>query len=217
MSVTLPQRTGREERNETGRRRFSEVLRSLASSGAERLLFADLLSAFGDRAFGALMFVFAAPNMLPLPPGSSSILGAPLIIVATQLALGRRVMWLPHVVANRSFAMEDFSRFANAVLPWVEKAERFLQPRFPYFFGPLGDRIIGGMCLLMAIILFLPIPFGNMVPAMAVAAFSLALIEKDGIAVMLGWVLSAVGATLVGLFFGLVIVMMKAIFAFFTG
>jgi hypothetical protein len=40
-----------------------------------------VLDAFGDRAFGALMLLFAAPNVLPLPPGMSAVLGAVLSIL----------------------------------------------------------------------------------------------------------------------------------------
>lgn len=54
----------------------------------ERISVGDLLRAMGDRAIGALMFIFAFPNVLPTPPGTSTILGAPLIFLAAQLMLG---------------------------------------------------------------------------------------------------------------------------------
>jgi len=41
---------------------------------------------------------------------------------------------------------------------------------------------------------FLPIPFGNLLPAVALCAFGLALMERDGVLVLLG-----VGALGVGL------------------
>ncbi len=56
------------------RQRFSEVLNDLASRPAPAISLGDVLDAFGDRAFGALMLVFAAPNMLP--PGMSAVPGA---------------------------------------------------------------------------------------------------------------------------------------------
>ena len=45
--------------------------------GRERIAVGDLLASLGDRALAALLFVFAVPNVLPVPPGTSTILGAP--------------------------------------------------------------------------------------------------------------------------------------------
>src|SRR5215217_6900888 len=42
------------------RRRFSEVLNDLASRPEAAIRLSDVLNAFGDRAFGALMLLFAA-------------------------------------------------------------------------------------------------------------------------------------------------------------
>jgi hypothetical protein len=53
------------------------------------------------------------------------------------------------------------------------------------------DRFIGAACLLLAVILFMPIPLGNMVPALAISAFAIGLVERDGIAVSVGWAVSA--------------------------
>jgi hypothetical protein len=179
---------------ETRRRRFSEVLRDLAAADRERIAIADILAAFGDRAFGALMLVFAAPNALPTPPGTSSVLGAPLLFITFQLMIGRSVLWLPRLITNRSVARADFARLVDRMAPWLEKAERLLRPRLTLLIGPVADRFIGAACLLLAVILFLPIPLGNMVPALAIAAFAIGLIERDGVAVSVGWAATAAAA-----------------------
>ncbi|MBB6168220.1 exopolysaccharide biosynthesis protein [Chelatococcus composti] len=169
------------------RRRFSEVLRELAAFPAERVRVADILDAFGDRAFGALMLVFAVPNVLPMPPGVSAILGAPLLFIAAQLMLGRPALWLPRAIAERSLSRADFAAMTDKVLPYLTRFESLLQPRLTVMFNPMHDRIIGAACLILAIVLFLPIPFGNMLPAFAISAFALGLMERDGIAVTIGW------------------------------
>ncbi len=51
---------------------------------------AELLAACGDRAIGSLLLLLAAPNILPLPPGSASIMSIPIMFMAVQLVLGRR-------------------------------------------------------------------------------------------------------------------------------
>jgi hypothetical protein len=49
--------------------RFSQVLRRLADAPEERLSVHNLVEAFGERAFGALMLCVGLLNMLPWPPG----------------------------------------------------------------------------------------------------------------------------------------------------
>jgi len=54
----------------------------------------------------------------------------------------------------------------------------------------------GGACLLLAIILFLPIPFGNIPPAFAISAFALGILERDGLATLIGC-LATIGSLLI--------------------
>ena len=62
---------------------LSDLLLALAQRDAlERVSVQDLLDALGDRALGAVIFLFAFPNVLPLPPGTSFILGTPLVFLA---------------------------------------------------------------------------------------------------------------------------------------
>src|SRR5215212_8704038 len=136
------------------RQRFSEVLSSLASRTSPAISIGDVLNAFGDRAFGALMLVFAAPNMLPLPPGMSAVLGAPLLFVTAQLMLGRPTLWMPHFICERSISRDLFALLTAKLSPILHRAERFLRPRISLLLHPVPERIVGGACLLLAIILF---------------------------------------------------------------
>ena len=47
----------------------------------ERISVGCLMAALGDRATAALLFIFAFSNVLPTPPGTSTVLGAPLIFL----------------------------------------------------------------------------------------------------------------------------------------
>src|SRR5215212_770572 len=155
--ASSPVRTPREDE---ARQRFSIVLRELAAGTDPMVSIGDVLSAFGDRAFGALMLLFAAPNVLPLPPGTSAVLGAPLLFVTAQLMLGRPTLWMPRFICERSISRYFFALLTAKLSPILHRAERFLRPRMGLLLHPLPERIVGGACLLLAIILFLPIPFG---------------------------------------------------------
>jgi hypothetical protein len=169
------------------RQRFSEVLSDLAGQPSPTISIGDVLNAFGDRAFGALMLLFAAPNVLPLPPGMLAALGAPLLFITAQLMLGRSILWMPQFICERSISRDFFALLTAKLSPILHRAERFLRPRLGVLLHPLPERAVGAACLLLAIILFLPIPFGNIPPAFAIAAFALGILERDGLATLIGW------------------------------
>jgi hypothetical protein len=174
--------------------RLSTVLQRLAHDEAERIEVARLLDVFGERAFGALLFVLAVPSMIFLPPGASTLFGVPLMLIARQLALGRSSIWLPQTIRRRSLDRTIFQRVVVSVRPYLRRAEYLLAPRLVFMFGALGARLIGLGCLILAILIALPIPLANFLSGLAIAAFALALLQRDGIAAAFGWVVALVSA-----------------------
>lgn len=170
---------------------LSDLLTSLCEGPAGPVRVRDIVDHFGHRAFGAVLFVFAVPNILPLPPGSSGVLGAPLVLIAPQLAVGRSRPWLPKAIADRTVNRATLAQAFSKVIPALERVERLLAPRLGFLFGPIGDRFIGLVCFLLSAVLILPIPGGNMLPAAAIAVLSLALTQRDGAFLLFGYALTA--------------------------
>jgi hypothetical protein len=184
---------------------LSVVLFSLAHDPTrERIAVGDLLAALGDRAIGALMFIFAVPNVLPVPPGVSAVLGTPLIFLSAQLMLGMKP-WLPSVVRRRSFSRPDFATLVRRVVPWLTKAEKLLRPRAPALSRAPAENLVGLVCLLLALVLVLPIPLGNTLPALSISLLALGMLERDGLWIA-GGLLAAVvtGAVVSGVVFALI-------------
>lgn len=162
----------------------------------DRIYIRDLLLELDQRAIAAMLFVFAVPNTIPVPPGVSGVLGAPLLFLAAQLMLGRSP-WLPAIIADRSFVRADFARILAKVGPWLEKAERLMRPRFSILTKPPAEYLVGALTLILAIVLFLPIPLGNMLPAIAICILALGLVQQDGLWVLAGAVTGIVSLVIV--------------------
>lgn len=184
---------------------LSEVLHALADDQSnERISIGDLLAALGDRALGALLFIFAFPNVLPMPPGTSAVLGAPLIFLAAQLAFNLKP-WLPSIIAKRSMSREDFQTLIRRMGPWLERAEKMLRPRVSGLALPPMEYALGLICLLLAVVVVLPIPLGNMLPALAISMLALGVLERDGYWVLAGLAMAIGSAVVVsGVIFALV-------------
>ncbi|MBB3595321.1 hypothetical protein FHX08_005733 [Rhizobium sp. BK529] len=186
-------------------RRLSSILRQMAADQSrERVSIGDLFQTMGGRAIGALMLIFALPNAFPTPPGTSSLLGAPLVFLAAQLTFGLKP-WLPRAIAARSMRREDFGTIVGRIHPWLARAERMMQPRLGIFVEPPAEYLAGLCCLVLAIVLVLPVPLGNILPAIAISLFSFAILGRDGLFSLLGFLLTAVSLTVaVGVIYGLV-------------
>ncbi len=169
-------------------RRTSVLLRDfLEAHTGPRISLGALVDALQDRGFGVLLFIFAFPNLIPLNiPFVSSVLGFPLVLLAAQLTYGRHKPWFPDWLTEQSFPREGFTKVALRALPYLERAERLLQPRLPAFVSWTAERFVGAFVLILAIVLTLPILFGNWLPACAISIIGLAIVEKDGLAVLVG-------------------------------
>lgn len=189
------------------------MLHALAQDDSrERIAVGDLLAALGDRALAALLFVFAVPNVLPVPPGTSAVLGAPLVFLAAQLAFGRRP-WLPSVIARRTMTRADFAALVRRIGPWLARAERLLRPRLARLALPPMEHLVGIVCLLLAVVLVLPVPLGNVLPALAISLLALGILERDGLWILAGLGTAVVSAIVVS---GVVFAMVKAAIYFVT-
>ncbi len=177
--------------------RLSALLAEIAEGPEEdRISIGDLLGLLKRRALGALIFIFAVPVALPLPPGVSTVFGAPLLFLTAQLMLGMKP-WLPGIITNRSLKRSEFKKIITTVAPWLHRAENVMKPRLSF----VGQRpfvyLLGLMCLVLSTILFLPIPLGNMLPAFAVSIIALGLLARDGVWMMIGMVTGIVAIVVV--------------------
>ena len=168
------------------RKKLSQMLTEIAEdTSRDRVSVDDIIKAMHGRAFGALLLIFGFPNALPAPPGTSGILGLPLLYLSSQMMLGR-TPWLPKLIAARSMTRSDFGHLVERVTPWLGWAERFMAPRLQFLVDPRAEKLLGAFCLILSMVLVLPIPLGNMLPAFAICLIALGVLERDGLWIMIG-------------------------------
>lgn len=183
-------------------RRTSVMLADFIAGHAEpQVSVRHIRDALGHRAYGLLLFVFALPNIVPVGiPGVSTILGLPLVLLSAQLLLGLPAPWFPRWLLDRAISRDRFAAAIGWTLPRLIRLERLLRPRLLWLTGPLAERLLALVCLILAIILALPIPFGNWPPALAIALLALSLIERDGVLYILGMLATLLSATILATF-----------------
>lgn len=178
---------------------LSAVLADIADHGEERISVEELTQKFGGRAIGALLFVFGLACMLPLPPGATTIFGFPLVLLAPQLIIGASAPWLPEKVKASTISTAHLKDGLPRFIKALKKVEAVSKPRLTLLFGAIGERVIGLVILALALVLILPIPGGNILPAMAVSALAFALIQRDGLIALVGYALAITSASVLAL------------------
>jgi hypothetical protein len=156
-----------------------------------RITLGEMAEAFGDRAFGLLILLLCLPSLLP---GMASVFGIPMLILGVQMGLGRREPKLPDFIARRSIKREDLLRLASSSSAMLKRIERYVRPRSGFFTGPMGDRIVGWLTVVSAIMLILPGPGTNGPPAFGTIVMALGVVEHDNRVIAIGALVTLLGS-----------------------
>jgi hypothetical protein len=172
------------------RRPLSHVLIEFYRNEPMPSNFGHLRDALADRGLAALLLLVSAFNMLPLPPGTSLISGIPCLMLAWQMMLRRKAAWLPQKILSQEITESTVKMVRLKVVPKLFWIEKFIKPRY-WPLSPGNDEFaIGVICILTSIMLIMPIPLGNWTSAISMAILALALLQRDGILLVIGVVAS---------------------------
>lgn len=171
--------------------KLSDELRMLLQTDGDSLTVGQLNERVGDRGFGLLLLVLSLPSALPVPAAGYSVpFGLLLLVLALQMLIGRDRPVFP----NRLERIQMSSRFAAKLLngaAWIfKRLEWIIRPRMKWVGRRPGRILMGLLVLTMAILMMIPIPMTNTIPAFVIFLIGIGLTEDDG--------LFAVGACAVG-------------------
>ena len=176
-------------------RSISAILASLPDQfTGSSITIADLKDALSGRSYGILLLILALPNLIPLPtPGLSAALGAPLLLFTFQWMLGIDTPWFPRFIACKKLKLSTVERVCKRTAPYMKKLERFFKPRLQWMVEPPMTYLLAFTCVLLSLIMMLPVPFGNALPAFIITLVALALLAHDGLLALIALLLSAAG------------------------
>lgn len=164
------------------------LARLLDYADGARVTVGWLMERLGERSFGLTLFLLA---LLAFIPGIASVSGILIVWPAVQMLLGHDAAVLPGFVARRELRVGRLSRAIRFATPKLEWVERLIRPRWPTPFRAT-KRLTGLVMLLLGLTMILPVPLGQLLPALVVMLLALAYLEEDGIALMVALVAALV-------------------------
>lgn len=178
-------------------RKLSEELAELQARAAERAVtLREVIYLLRGRAYLLLVLLLALPFLTPIPlPGLSTPFGLAIAAIALRLSLGQRP-WLPMKLQRKELPPGFFGRLM-AIAAWIIRLlEKLLRPRLAPLTGTGLLNQLHALLMLAAaltLLLPLPIPFTNSFPAWAILLLAGGLLERDGVAIVLGYIVFAAG------------------------
>ena len=155
----------------------------------------------GSRSFAPLLAVFGIIVLTPLGgiPGVPTTFGIVVILLAGQILIGRKSLWLPKVITERSFEGEKLHKGIEKIRPVAGWIDKILRPRLTVLTKGGAVYGIAAACVLLAF-MFPPLellPGAAAAPAGSIVLFALALMANDGLLAALGYAVIAVTLYLV--------------------
>lgn len=160
-------------------------LRSAAQDlRGERVALRQLAEAHGRATEGTLLVLLALPCMLPVP-GTGSVLGWGLAAMALAMWRGHDFVQLPDKLARFEMPLPAARRTLHVAASFYAAAARYARERRPQL-TPLRRRCVALLVGLSGVLIVLPIPFGNLLPGLAVILVALGQVFRDGLALLAG-------------------------------
>ncbi len=156
----------------------------LRDAPAERVTLDWLLANLGERSYGIVLLLL---GLIGLVPGVSILSGLLLLLPAMQMILSRPAPDLPDFVGARTVPVGKIDWLLRKLTPTLAWLERFSYPRWQTRFHG-GTRSVGLMVMLLALSALSPIPFAAILPNLAIMLIAFALLEKDGLVLLLAMV-----------------------------
>lgn len=161
----------------------------------------DVLGGLEERAFGMLLFLSIPTAFIP---GIAGVISGPLVVlVGVQLLFGRNEPWLPDFIGRRGPHRHAMATFRDRLGPWLGRLERVVKPRAHVLLDhPVASAFTGLNLLVLGLLLSLPIPFTNVLFALLLLVFALALLERDGRLLAVAWLASVLAIAVFGVLSG---------------
>lgn len=176
---------------------FLQSLEHMAEDAPqEGLSLRAIFDRLDDRAFGAGLFILALPCAIPFLYGVPQVVSLPMMALTLQMLAGRQEPWLPNKFGDRKIDKAGLTRTSSFGRKWFGWLEKIAHPRLMWMTSKGPDRVVALFMTIFCASILLPVPMTNTVPGIAVAIIAFGLMARDGLLVILGWIIGSAWVTM---------------------
>ncbi len=171
--------------------RLTEVLELARAKGG--LSLGEALEAMGPTGIAFTILFLSIPALTPIPGPFGMVFGTALALVSLQIIAGSRTLWLPAIIGKRQVSPAALDLVVRHSMPMIARVEKVVRAgRLKVLTGPTVQALLGVPIFLLAVVIALPIPFGNILPVFSLVVLAVSLMERDGLVTLVGLLLALV-------------------------
>jgi len=172
---------------------FSQVLAEIAHAVPPAgLTLHELLDRLGERGPLLLCMVLTIPFLLPVSiPGASTPFGLLIALIGVGI-LTNRPPWLPARLMHRRLEANSTVAILERGARLCARIEKLIHPRLFLLTHPATFGRVNGILLVLSALLLMvpvPLPFSNTLPAYGVLLLATGSLERDGYVVIAGYLM----------------------------
>ncbi|MBU2957906.1 exopolysaccharide biosynthesis protein [Paracoccus sp. 1_MG-2023] len=177
---------------------IADELADAARQGNDTVRVGQLIDALDARGYGPALAVLPLVGISPIAgiPGFPTALALILAILTVRLLLGHDHFWAPDWLRRRTLDADKVQNSIGWLKPLSQRIDATLHDRLAWMAGQGARK--AACVVILALLLAVPplelLPFAAAGPMLVVAVFGLALLYRDGLLMVLGFL----GAALVG-------------------
>jgi hypothetical protein len=183
--------------------KLSDDLRTILDrAGGQALSLRQIVDILHGRGIDVVIIILVLPFCQPIPlPGLSTPFGLALMLVGLRIAL-RQKPWLPEWMLRREISYETLARIVNGAVAVAKRLEKVIHPRMRFMKHWWSFNAVNGLAIVSSsflLMLPLPIPFSNTIPAWSILLLALGMMEEDGAVITLGYMMAGAAWTYLAL------------------
>lgn len=176
--------------------RLSEDLkRILDHSDGKPITLEKIIEILHGRGLDLLVFLLALPFCIPIPlVGISTLFGLALMFLGLRISL-RKHPWIPQRLLQREIPYSTLTKIIRAALTVTTRLEKVLHPRLKFFNRWATFTALNGLTITLSAFLLMlpiPIPFTNTLPALSIVLTAAGMIEEDGAVIVTGYLMAGI-------------------------
>lgn len=179
--------------------RLSDELRAILDRAAGKTLsLRQIVDVLRGRGLDVLVIMLVLPFCQPIPlPGLSTPFGLALMLFGFRIALRQRP-WLPDWLMRRELSYETLVKIVTTAIAVAKRLEKVVHPRLRFVKHWWSFNVLNGLAIASSAFLLmlpLPIPFSNTIPAWSILLMALGMMEEDGAVIVLGYLMAGAAWT----------------------
>ena len=179
---------------------FSQILTEWVNAKKSHTV-GELLNILDERSFAFVFLILMAFPALPLPTGGVvHALEVIVIILASQMLLGRQELWLPKGLQKKQLPKPILKKMLPFLIKYIQLFEKISRARGSSFIPQRWFRIqLAFFIIIFTLFAFFAPPLSGVVsfPSLGVVIISIGIILRDVLVVLIGYIIGIIGCGLV--------------------